>query len=547
MPVPYESYRKFLSMNSWEIQKKHKKIMKNELCLYNFKKQADFSAVLVYPNTYFVGMSNLGFQAIYQQINLHPDFICERAFLPEGEEELFYKNGPKKLSSLENYRRLSEFNIIAFSISYEIDYINMLKVLYYAGIPLESSERDASYPLIIAGGAAATLNPQPIADFADLFIIGEAENLINKLLDVFPHFDNKENLLKHLNTVESFYAPKYFEKNRKIKRNFAEKLDFNTNSVFLTNDTEFKNTFLIELTRGCPYECSFCVVGNCFDPYRVCNIEKIKEQINFAKKFTHKIGLISSSISNYPYLPQLAEEIENNKIKVSFSSMRADKIDENILKILLNSDQKTLTFAPETASAKLKKIINKDITEQNIYKSLDMCLKSGIKSYKFYFMLGLPHETEEDVLEIATLVKNISGYIHKKNNMAKIKLSISKFIPKPFTPLQWEKFEEDKVYSDKIKLLKSNISTIKNMHINFESEKNALISEILSRGDIDICPAFKENFLQFNYKNFIAMAENSLFDIKYKADFEEILPWEFLQESKLKEKLWKIKEDLLKP
>lgn len=533
-------------MDSWGIQEKYKKIIKNETRLHDFKKQADFSSVLIYPNTYFVGMSNLGFQAVYRHINSHPNFTCERAFLPEQDEELYYKNGPKKLSSLENYRPLSEFNIIAFSISYEIDYLNLLKILHYAGIPLRSKDRDNSHPLIIAGGAAVTLNPQPIADFIDLFIIGEEENILNKLLDAYSSFNDKESLLKHLSTIESFYAPKYFDENKKIKRNYIERLTSGTNSIFLTNSTEFKNTFLIELTRGCPYNCSFCVVGNCFNPYRAVNIEIIKEQLLFAKKFTNRAGLISSSISNYQYLPELADIIEENNIKVSFSSMRADKMDENVLKILLKSEQKTLTIAPETVSKKLKKIINKNISEKEIFNSVEMGLKRNIKNFKLYFMLGLPRENEVDINETLDFIKNLSSYLYKLNNTAKIKLSVSKFIPKPFTPLQWEMFEGEETYSHKAKLLKSGIAKLKNVQSNFESEKNAYISEIISRGDKDIGQALEGNFLDFDYKNFFNQTRELSFGLKYKGNFDYVLPWEKLQELSLKENLWKIKENLFK-
>lgn len=515
-------------MDSWAIQEKYKKILKNETRLYDFKKQADFSSVLVYPNTYFVGMSNLGFQAVYRHINSHPNFTCERAFLPEKDEELYYKNQHKKLSSLEAYRPLSEFNIIAFSISYELDYINALKILHYAGIPLRSKNRDNSHPLIIAGGAAITLNPQPIADFIDCFIIGEEENIINKLLDNYAAFNDKESLLKHLSAIESFYTPKYFDENKKIKRNYIKNLDFGTNSVFLTKDTEFKNTFLIELTRGCPYKCTFCVVGNCFNPYRAVNIEIIKRQLQFAKKFTDRAGLISSSISNYLYLPELAKIIEENEIKVSFSSMRADKIDKNILKLLLNSDQKTLTMAPETASEKLKKIINKNISEEEIRSSIELCLKSNIKNFKMYFMLGLPQEDENDIKDMISFIRHLSGYLLEKNKTAKIKLSVSKFIPKPFTPLQSEKFEDEKIYKHKVSILKESLKNIKNAEVNFESEKNAFISEALSRGDSDMSKALEENFLDFNYARFAENIKNITFDYKYKTGKNYKLPWEFL-------------------
>lgn len=534
-------------MDMWKIQEKYKKIIKNEKNLCDFKKQAGRSCVIVYPNTYFVGMSNLGFQTIYSVINSHPDFTCDRAFLPEEEEELFYKHGPKKLSSLETFKPLSDFDIIVFSVSYEVDFLNILKILHYAGIPLRAGERDSSHPVVLAGGAAVTLNPAPMAQFMDAFIIGEGEDITGKLLDIYSCGDGKNGFLKQLSKIDCCYVPKYYDKNKKITRNYIKNLDFGTHSAFLTNLTEFKNTFLVEMTRGCPYRCGFCVVGGCLGPYRHRNMDVIKEQINFSKKFTDRVGLISASISDYPQLEELIDLLEKTNSKISFSSMRIDKADERILKILLKSEQKTATFAPETVSGKLKKIINKDITEQDIYNSADLCLKHNIKNFKLYFMLGLPSEDEDDVMNIAEFLKHLSSYIYEKDRSSKIKASISRFIPKPFTPLQWEKFEDGKIYAHKIELIKSRLKQLKNLQINFESGKTSFVSNLLSRGSSGLADILEKCFLSANYAEFANNAQGLDYNAKYKGTFNEILPWDFMQSEKTKEGLWKTRENLFKP
>lgn len=530
-------------MDYWETQKRYNRLLAQETALQTFKTKARFSACLIYPNTYFVGMSNLGFHAVFNIINSHPDFYCERAFLPEAKDEPLHKKGPQKLYSLEELRLLSDFDIMVFSISYELDYFNVLKMLYYGGIPLKSGQRNQNHPLIIAGGAAVTLNPQPIADFTDCFVIGEGENTINELLDLYSQCNGKENFLKNLSFKNHFYVPKYFKDDKKITRHYIDKITNPASNCLLTKNTEFKNTFLVELTRGCPYSCNFCVVGNRFAPYRHAEFEGLAKIIKPAREVTNKIGLISSSIADYPRLKELADLIYEYDFTVSFSSLRSDRINEHLLKILVKSEQKTLTFAPEAVSAKLKKIINKNISEKNIYDSLDLCLKHNIKNFKLYFMLGLPKEAEEDAFEIINFLKRISAHLYEKDKTAKIKASVSQFIPKPFTPFQWQTFENENFYNYKLKLIKNSLADLKNAQIGAESPKNAYISNLLSRGGKNIGEFIEKNFLDFNYNNFYDQTKNLKFNL---TAFNQILPWDFMQTNEEKERLWLAGKKILK-
>ncbi|MFH1454117.1 MAG: radical SAM protein [Armatimonadota bacterium] len=525
-------------MDAWKIEEKYKKIIKKETALYEIKKNADLSAVLIYPNTYYVGMSNLGFQTVFSIINSSPNFNCERAFLPDSKDEQIYKQGTQKYYSMESARLISDFDMVIFSVSYEVDYLNVLKMLHYSGIPLKSEERDEKHPIIIAGGAAVTLNPQPISKFIDLFIIGDGENTVEKMLNVRAESKTKDEFLKNISLMETYYVPKYYSNDKKIIRNCIKKIKNPAHSIFLSPDTEFKNTFLVEATRGCPYKCSFCVVGNCFNPFRYADISGMEKIIKYGRRFTDRIGIISSSVNSYPYIKELIHILDETGFKVSFSSLRADLLDEDLLKLLLKSSQRTLTIAPETISGKLRKIINKNIDEEDIYNAFDLCIKHNLRNYKLYFMLGLPSEDEADIEEMIAFLKKLSSYLYERSPVSKIKVSVSKFIPKPFTPLQWERTESEDIYNHKIQIIKEALKKINNIELNFESGKIAYISSLLSRGDSDIADALCNNFLDFKYRRFFEETKNLDFESKFNGKYNEILPWGFLCDKDLKEKLW---------
>jgi radical SAM superfamily enzyme YgiQ (UPF0313 family) len=419
---------------------------------------------LVYPNTYSIGMSNLGFHSIYAQINSRDDALCHRAFLPIGESNNY------NVYTLEADKHLNEYDIVGFSISFEMDYINIIKILESAGIPLFSEYRQM--PLVMAGGPAATFNPEPLSPFVDFFVIGEGEEVIHEIMEKYKEFQNrsKPEILEALAQIKGVYVPSFYNisydeegkvenvesKNyaqRKIRKRWVKDLNkFNTESVILTTYTEFKDMFLMEVSRGCGRNCRFCMAGYCYRVPRHRSIDKVLERAEFGSNHIGKIGLVGAAVSDYPVIDELAEKLVEKGIKFSVSSLRADTLREPLMNGLAFSGHKTLTIAPEAGSNRLRRIINKGITDEHVLSSVKLAHKYGIDNVKLYYIIGLPGETGDDInemIEFLTFLKDfIKGLGNKRGNLT---ISVNPFIPKPFTPFQWFGMESVKLLNQKIR------------------------------------------------------------------------------------------------
>ncbi len=503
---------------------------------------------LVYPNTYRTGMSNLGFTGIYSLLNQMDNVVCERAFLPEEHDITALERSRSQLSSVESGRALSSFDVIAFSISFENDYPNAIRILSLAGIKVLGSERGDGDPLVILGGPCAFINPEPLAEFMDCIFIGEAEETLDDMVNCVISARDRAGRLRSLARIKGFYIPSYYSPVYKdngelermdklvqsapdrIERVIVENIDSTIlRSTVLSPDTEFSNMYLIEAMRGCPFSCRFCAAGHVYDPPRQRSVDVIEGEIAKLEGEKIKVGLIAPSLSDHKDINDL---IEKNDVQFSITSLRANKRSAGLVRKMKN--KRSVSIAPEAGSQRLRDVVKKKVTEANVISSSKAILESGIKKLRLYFMVGLPTESENDVDAIVELVKRVRS----ASKRGAISVTLSIFVPKPFTPFQWCSMVDIKLARERIKKIRKALSK-KGVRVSHDPVRDAYVQGILANGDRRLSKFIIELSRGANLKEALKASGTSMEHYVHRTKaFKEKFPWEIIDNGIQKDRLY---------
>ena len=539
-------------MNRKDLIDRLQALYKDEDSRVTVNPHAGQKVAIVYPNTYFVGMSNLGLHIIYEEINLRNDSVCERIFLPEKKELEAYDKTKTPLMSVETQRPMHQFDVVAFDVTFEMDYFHIPLMLRHGRVPIMGKDRTEFDPIVIAGGPCATFNPEPFADFIDAFIIGEGEGIVSRVLDIIRDGKmeglDRHAILRQLANISgvyvpSLYVPIYSDDGEfkgyhiaegaptTIKRHF-EMLTSGGETVVATNYTEFGAMYIIEVARGCGRHCRFCMAGYCFRVPRVRPLEILKEGVDRAEKLGKKVGLMGAAISDYPEVDELVTYIRSKDMRYSCASLRADSLTQAVVDGLADSGQKTITIAPETGSERLRRVINKGISEEHLKNAATLSAKSGIQHMRLYIMIGLPTETDEDIEAIVGLAERTQAHMAEVGCKGRLTLSINPFIPKPFTPFQWMAMDNQKTVEKKLQYIKKALQKNRRIEVLVESPKEAYIQGVLARGDRRLGAVLAACAADRGSKSFKAEMKAAGLDMdemNYRErSFDEFLPWSHL-------------------
>ena len=540
--------------------------------------RASVKFALSFPDLYEIGMSHLGFKLLYHLLNEKDYIACERVFSPGVDLERILRDERLPIFTLESKEPLAGFDIIGFSLAYELNFTNMLNILDLAKIPLVSQERDESHPLIIAGGPS-TCNPEPISDFIDFFVIGEAEESLLEAIEIIrshkkrQDYDKKE-LLKDICGIDGIYVPSFYKAEynkdgtlKPLEPICKEAPSFIAKRSVANLDASFYPTkqivpyisivhdrVSVEIMRGCPNLCRFCQARVLYHQRRERSFERILELAEKSIRETgyEEISLLSLSSGNHSQIVRiisfLIDRLKPKGINVSLPSLRVDEILKELPGILSRIKKSGLTFAPEAGSERLRSVINKRMNIKELESALEAAASSGWRSIKLYFMIGLPTETYKDIDDIAGIVHNLL----RRNKKIDINVSISSFIPKPHTPFQWERMEREEKINDKVRYIKESIKT-RRVKLKFNNVKISILEGMLSRGDrrlnSAILRAFKKGcrldswleHLDFD-KWLEAFREEAIdpnFYLYREKKYNEILPWDHINYGITKEYLAK--------
>ena len=497
---------------SWRLKKKAQALVSGEEGVVRKDWGGRVTVALVYPNTYAVGMSNLGFQTIYEHLNRLPHVVCERVFFPDPEDIDEYARTRTAPLSLESLRPLTDFDLIGFSVTYEGDYINAVRLLLLAGLPLRAADRRPDDPVVIMGGVCAFSNPEPVAPFMDVIVVGEGEEVVGEIVDAYraTHgsagaVDARRRFIDALRPILGIYVPGAYEVSYATdgrvaavtpvesgvpaviaKRRLQDVNRFETRSLLKTPKAEYGHMQLLEVGKGCGRGCRFCLEGQIYRPVRHRSLESLRESVAAIAKEGKRVGLVGACVSDYPWIGELMKIIEEHGVEVSISSLRADSLTEDLVASLQRGGHRTLTMAPEAGTERLRGVVRKVISDEQLYAACDLVRRYGIPNLKCYFMIGLPTETREDVLAIVDLARRMLERLRVPgpdgHPFGKLTLSVSSFVPKPWTPFQWAPFDEQRNLEAKLDIIKRGARPLA-VRVVHENPREAGLQALLARGD----------------------------------------------------------------
>jgi radical SAM superfamily enzyme YgiQ (UPF0313 family) len=542
-------------MKIWEHRERARATLAREVGYVRKPHGGRLRVALAFPNTYFVGMSSLGFQTVYRLFNELDDVVCERVFLPGRQELREQLESGAPLLTIESQTPVGEFDVLAFSVSFEWDYTNVVSMLRLAGVAPRSDARTVHDPLVVIGGAVTFVNPEPLAPFADIVAAGEGEVLIPSLVSTIRDTTSRSELYGRLAAQRGFYIPSLYDVRyldngtiaafeakpgssapdvvKKAAVKSAEKLDPPATSIF-TPDTEFGSRFLIEVVRGCANLCRFCWAGYNYLPVRAFSADRILELARAARAHSAKAGLVSIALCDHPEIERILNGLLDMGYSISPASLRLDDLTEPIVQLLRRSGERSITIAPETGSDRLRRVINKTVTNEEILAATELIFANGIENLKLYYMIGLPTETEEDLVAIRDLTVQMRDVMMKharsRGRVGRIVGSVNPLIPKPGTAYQWLPMEDPGVTDRKGKRLRQLLAGIDNVYFNIKSERHSYYQALLSLGDRRVAPAIEE--AERNGGNW----RKAVADAGVDADFyifrdrtnDAVLPWDII-------------------
>jgi radical SAM superfamily enzyme YgiQ (UPF0313 family) len=542
-------------MKNWQYRERARDVLAREVGYVRKPHGGRIRVALVFPNTYYVGMSSLGFQTVYRLFNDLDDVVCERVFLPAKQELQAQLEAGAPLLTLESQTPVGEFDVVAFSVSFEWDYTNVVTLLRLAGMAPRAEARSERDPLVVIGGAVTFVNPEPLALFADVIAAGEGEILIPALAGAIRAAGDRDDLLRRLAAERGFYIPSFYDVRyggdgtiaafeprpgtgappvvKKAAVKSIDRLDPPATSIF-TPDTEFGSRFLIEVVRGCANLCRFCWAGYNYLPVRAFSAGRILELAAEAKKYSSKAGLVSIALCDHPEIERILTGLLDLGYSISPASLRLDDLTEPIVRLLRKSGERSITIAPETGSDRLRRVINKTVTNAEILAATELIFANDIENLKLYYMIGLPTETEEDLVAIYDLTVEMRAIMMQhgkvRGRVGRIVGSVNPLIPKPGTAYQWLPMEDPAVTDAKGKRLRHLLSGLDNVYFNIKSERHSYYQALLSLGDRRVASTI-EAAERNGGKWRAAVAETGLdadFYIFRDRSQDAVLPWDII-------------------
>ena len=433
-------------------------------------KDAPHRVTIAYPNTYAVAMASLGFQTVYRLFNEEPDFVAERAFLEDAELA-----APGRLPVYESGRAAGDAHIFGISVAFELDLVNIVRLLRAAGIEPLREERDGSDPLVLIGGPLTSSNPWPLTPFADVILIGDGEEAIPQLAEAYRQAKSKEDFLDLIEGMPGVFLPDRDESEPRWATAPVEKLP--VYSQIISRASEFPGVFLIEAERGCPRPCTFCLARVMYGPTRNVPAEEVLAAV---PGDVEKVGLVGASLSDYPFVKQVGRALLEKGIRLSVSSIRADRVDRELAEILKAGGLRTFTVAADGPSQRLRDLLKKQITEEHLLRSAELARELGFKGFKLYQMIGLPTETDDDISEMVDFVKRLA-------EITPVTLGISPFVPKRHTPHHGDPFAGVRLIDGRLKRVQKELRRLRpRVEVRSTSAKWAWIEAVIARGGPEV-------------------------------------------------------------